>query len=102
MKQNLPQGLYPFLITVAHLIHNAKKISCSDVQQNLNSGIATYLYKKHRAFFDELSCSEFLPELDDFYRQFIGCVEGSEDRKYACKHDEGLVLILALALNEMR
>lgn len=43
MKHNLPQGLYPFLITIAHLIHNAEKISCADVQENIESGLATYL-----------------------------------------------------------
>lgn len=101
MKQNLPQGLYPFLIAIANLIHNAEKISCTDVQDNLNSGIATYLYKKYRTSFDELSCSEFLPELDNFYRQFTGCTESFENSKYSCNSDEGLVLILALALNVM-
>lgn len=102
MKKNKVQGLRIFLITVLGLISSGTKVSCGIIEDALSSGVATKLWSLHKSVFEENGFNEdYIHEVDEYFRQWAGIADGQEMRKYACTPDDGLALIIMLALNEI-
>ena len=54
------------------------------------------------SFFEENGFNvDNIPPIDEYFRQWSGIADGQEMRKYACQSDDGLILIIKLALNEI-
>jgi hypothetical protein len=95
-------GLRVFLLTLLELVGTGKKESCSYVEETMESGIASALYSKYKDYFDRNGFNpENLDSVDTYFHQWSGCADGAEMRRYACSQEGGLLLLVALALNEI-
>lgn len=94
-------GLRMFLYGVLDLIKAGKSEACGFVDENLSTGIATALCKKYSATFDNTFNADCISEIDEYYKNAIGCADGNEDRHYNCEESDGLYLLLKLALDEI-
>lgn len=94
-------GLRMFLYGVLDLIKAGKSETCSFVEENLSTGIATALYKKYNDAFYNTFNADYISEIDEYYKNAVGCVDGNEDRHYNCEENDGLYLLLKLTLNKI-
>ena len=91
-----------FLSILLDLVSKGDKVSCIEVEAALSSGVATKLYSSYNSFFEENGFNvDNIPPIDEYFRQWSGIADGKEMRKYACQSDDGLILIIKLALNEI-
>jgi len=87
-----------FLYAILDLIKNQKRENISFIEENLNNGIATVLYSKYSEYFDRLCIGkDNLLLADNYYKKYAGVADGCEG-KYACEENDGLYLIVKLAL----
>lgn len=92
-------GLRPFLLVVLKLISDGKKETCSYIEEVIKEGVATALLNKYPEEFNESSfASDWAESVDTYYKQWNGCADGQE-YKYECEEDDGLALVIGLALN---
>ena len=102
MNGNKIQGLRMFLSILLDLVSKGDKVSCIEVEAALSSGVATKLYSSYNSFFEENGYNvDNIPPIDEYFRQWSGIADGQEMRKNACQSDDGLILIIKLALNEI-
>ena len=99
MNDKIP-GLRVFLLVTLSLMLSDSKISCIEAEQMLAEGVATKMYDIYPIYQNFLSKSTLL-SVDSYYKKWVGCAEGIEARKYLCDSDNGLQLLVALALNEI-
>lgn len=92
-----------FFSVLHDLIRSGMTESCADVEAHFSTGAATYLNEKYPDAFMQMGGipDESLKELDQYYASYAGCVCGSEYHKYDCLENEGLWLLIMLALNNM-
>lgn len=91
-----------FLYALIDLISKGEKISCLEVEKMLDDGIATKLCKEYTTeFLKNYFTDEYIQYVDEYFKEWKGCADNQEIRKYDCKEDEGFVLIIKLALNEI-
>ena len=82
-----------FLYVILNLIKNTQKENCNVLSDKVNTGIADYLYFKYEHYFVDSSFDKCkLKDINEFY---------NAERKYKCSNDEGLYLLVAIALNEI-
>ena len=95
-------GLRIFLLGTLHLMALGKKESCDFIEENLAKGIATTLYQKYTKVYDECGFNpDNTPNVDTYYdEQWNGVADGKEGL-YVCGKNDGLQLLIALALNEI-
>ncbi len=94
-------GMRVFLYAILQLIHTGEFEHISSIQEHLSTGIATYLYHKHKDTFDSIGVSTSnLCSIDEHYRQWNGVSLGCEE-KYVCAEDDGLYLLIKLELNNI-
>jgi hypothetical protein len=93
------QGLRLFLITLLELSSKGEKETCSYVENAIGKGVATELCKKYQEFYQNGLQVNSVKLVDDYYRQWNRCADGQEN-KYMCGENDGLLLLIALALNE--
>ena len=90
-----------FLYGVLELIKNQKSESCGIIEEQMRIGVASVLYSKYSKLFNGLGFhSDKCQEIDEYYKRYVGVVDGKEN-KYACESNDGLYLIIKLALEEM-
>ena len=94
-------GLRVFLLTLLHMNANGIKESCTTIESAIADGVATMLFNKYASQFWGNFNSDHLNGIDEYYRNFSGCAEGNEMRQYLCSESDGLVLLIALALNDI-
>lgn len=100
-RESIP-GLRLFLYTVIDLISQGKAETCANMERLLSKGVASELYKPYISFFNQYGLyADNILQVDDYYKQWSGVADGQEMRKYGCKEENGLALILKLALNEI-
>ena len=98
---NKKNGLKLFLFGIIELISKGRNESCTYIEDNISKGIATVLYRKYTADFDRCGFNvDRAEEVDAFYRNYAGVANGAEG-KFGCEEKDGLLLIIALAVNEM-
>lgn len=91
-----------FLYVIIDLIKNSKKESCKILADTVRTGIADYLYPKYEEYFVKGSfCQYKTQEVNEFYKNYIEEFDRAE-KKYNCSNDEGLYLLLAIAMNEIK
>ena len=93
-------GLRLFLYALLQLIKDGKRESCAFVESKLSAGIASALREKYPTVFSESLSSDIINEIDQYYKKWSGCSDG-EENKYACEVQDGLYLLIKLALNEI-
>lgn len=88
-----------FLYAILDMIKNSKKESCNELANKVNFGVASYLATKYTDYFNNVH-KDKIEELDDLFRNYI---EEFDEKvsKYNCDDDEGLYLLIAIALNEL-
>ena len=74
---------------------------CSEIEAALTNGVATALYKKHPAYFKQSISLDILENINEYFKKWAGCANGEEYRKYLCNENQGLYLLIVLALNEI-
>lgn len=102
MESRKTHGLRVFLLTLLELEMQGKKEKCEEIERMISKGIATALYQKYTSYFE---ANGFHPDnidgIDNYYKQWDGCADGKELSHYMCSEDNGIVLLIALALNEI-
>ena len=102
MKKTDIPGLRIFLITLIDLISIGKKENCEQVKSLLATGVATKMYSSYATFFEKNNFNmDNIQCIDEYFKQWAGCTDEQEKRKYNCDKTEGLQLIIKLALNEI-
>lgn len=100
-KEGVP-GLRIFLYTMLDLILHGKSETCTDVETLLSHDIASKMYMSYTSFFEQNGFHrDNIPQIDEYYKQWSGVADYQEMRKYSFKADDGLALIIKLALNEI-
>ena len=95
-------GLRIFLLSLLRMCTEGRSETCSNVQEYIRDGVATKLFKKYGDYFEKNGFHpDHIESIDAYYRQFVGCVDGKEEGKYACRESDGFHLLIALALNEI-
>lgn len=94
-------GLRMFLYGVLDLIKAGESETCSFVEENLRTGIATALYEKYNDIFYNTFNADYISEIDEYYKNAVSCADGNGDKHYNCEEPDGLYLLLKLALNEI-
>lgn len=90
-----------FLYIILDLIKNTEKENCNMLSGKVNKGIADYLYSKYEQYFVDSSFDKCkLKDINEFYKNYSTEFYNAE-RKYKCSNDEGLYLLVAIALNEI-
>ena len=100
MKEKIT-GLRIFLYGVLAAIKENESLSYSVVEEQLSKGIAGFLFPKYEKFFKNVGFNaDNLEAIDNFYKTSCGIVDGQEN-KYDCQENDGLYLIIKIALNEL-
>lgn len=95
-------NLRVFLYTIIDLISQGISENCKSVENLLKIGIASSLYSAHASYFKQNNfCTEQIPKIDEYFKQWLGVADGCEMSKYGCSESEGLQLIIKLVLNEI-
>lgn len=94
-------GLRQFLLIVLEMVSDGKTEMCDEIEVALQEGIATKLYNSYPTYFQQAFNSDNIEFVDNYYKKWVGSANGAEYKKYSCKSDGGLNLIIALALNEI-
>ena len=101
MQKEQISGLRLFLYGVLELIKNQKSETCSFINSNLSSGIATALFNKYQTEFEHIHFNrDNIENVDDYYKTVIGVADGKINQ-YSCDENDGLYLVIKLALNEI-
>ena len=89
-----------FQLTICHLISAGYKETIEDVETHIiNEDLVQYIAEKYQAsIFDaQIGEEEFAKPLNKYFSDYIGYIQGNEDRKYGIVNpDDGLILIIAL------
>ncbi len=102
MSMESVQGLRMFLCTVLDLIVQGKSETCTNMENMLSGGIASKMYESYASYFDQNGFNrDSIPQIDEYYRKWSGIADSQEMRKYGCKANDGLALIIKLTLNEI-
>jgi hypothetical protein len=100
VEKNYPK-LRLFLTTLLNLAAQGETESVQYIEENIQKGIASVLYKKYHKVFEENSVDiAEIQNADEYYRQLKGCMD-QPDRKYNLNDNDGILLLVALALNEI-
>lgn len=94
-------GLRVFLLILLEMVSCGETETCESVKDAFADGVATMLFKKFPSYFNGLLDTECLASVNEYYKRLLGCADSTEFRKYSCKKDNGLTLLIALALNEI-
>ncbi len=99
-KCNVPLRL--FIYGLIDLIKDHQQMNVKTVEENLLSGIATFLYRKYSDVFEKVDFNqENILDIDEYFRKWLGVASDVEDRKYNCCDDDGICLLIKLALNDI-
>ncbi len=94
-------GMRLFLFGVLRLIKRQHFESTVDIEREISTGVATYLYEKYTSDFVDIGFNKSnLSAVDTYYMDWNGCADGKEG-KYDCNQNDGLYLLLALTLNHL-
>lgn len=94
-------GLRVFLLATLRLLSEGKSVPFSFIENNIENGIASELYRKYENEYKECGIDlSFLSDVDEYYQKYNGDIYG-DGGKYACSSGNGLQLVIALALNEL-
>ncbi len=96
-----PIGLKMFLYEILALIKEGKKEATVSIEDALSKGVATYLCSKYPNEFSEVLSCDNIEKIDLYYKNSSGLPDGVEWRRYDCTSEDGLYLLLKLALNEI-
>lgn len=100
MSKKNTQGLPAFLLGVLCLSSQGKKESCKFISDNIPKGIASVLYEKYQRDFDRRAFSvNYLESVDEFFRQYDGCIDGNEYKYVDDEESCGLLLLIGLVLS---
>lgn len=86
-----------FLYAVLNMIKHSEKEECEELEKHVNSGIATYLSEEYKEYFSNVH-PDAIKEADRYFQDYRAAFDDA-DRKYGCEEDEGLYLLISIALN---
>lgn len=98
-QENCRPRLQTFLFSIAGLLKSGKTESCSCIDEHLQKGIATYLHEKYPDVCKLYGA--FITEIDDYFRDWNGCVENIASDFFDVQEDDGLWVLLFLVVNNM-
>ena len=93
-------GLRAFLFETLSLISKGEHELISDIEKHIQNGdIVCYINNKYKCDMNP----DTYEMIEQYYKkQWSGCAEGAEDRRYGLQNEnDGLLLIVALALNDV-
>lgn len=100
------KGLDLLSLEIISLISNGKTETIAKVEEELdNNSLVTYLNKKYKEYFmvDFGSGTYDINELNKYFQDYSGYVQGNESRKFGVvRNDDGLLLIIALIINGLK
>jgi len=100
------RGLDVLGYEIIALISRGSIETISQVEKELDEGnLVTYLNRKYRGdFMPNFEDGTYdIEELNKFFLDFSGYVQGNESRKYGIvREDDGLLLVLALVMNGLK
>lgn len=101
MEKETVHGLRCFLLTVLEMQNKNCRESCETIETYIAQGVASRLYSKYKEYFDRNGFNpDYMEGIDEYYKQWDECANGCEERKYAVSDENGLSLLIALALNK--
>lgn len=86
-----------FLYAVLDMIKHSEKETCEELGKHVSSGVTTYLSEKYQEYFSDVH-PDAIKEADRYFRDYCAAFDEAE-RKYDCGGDEGLYLVISIALN---
>ncbi len=94
---NNHKGMRVLSLCILHLISVEKKETIRTVEKEIEKGhLVAYLYEKY-PYLQDCLMQDYIQDLDNYFAEYDGFIEGNENRKYAIEGDDnGLLLILAL------
>lgn len=96
-----PNGMKIFLLSLLRIESEGGSISCNWVEEHLNKNVASSIYTKYPKAFEKMGFHpDNLQALDAYYAAYADCFEGCEESKFGCQENDGLHLLIALALEE--
>lgn len=99
-------GLDVLAFELIALINDKYTETITKVEEELdNNNLVTYLNKKYKENFmaDFENGPYDINELNNYFADFSGYVQGNESRKFGVSNEEnGLLLVLALTINGLR
>lgn len=100
IAKNTLTGLGFFAQEIIHLISMGKNESIEEIEKHFEiNDVVEYIYQKYRESFSVIFDNSTYDnsEINKYFNNFVGVVEGNEDRKYGIVNkNDGLLLILAL------
>jgi hypothetical protein len=105
IAENTLTGLGLFSLEIIHLISLGKNENINEIEKHFEEcNLIEYLNKKYDQFFfvkfDNRTYDN--SELNKYFSNYFGYIEGNENRKYGIMNDEdGLLLILALITDKV-
>lgn len=101
MEFNKIHGMRTFLLSIINLISEGEIIPCSFIVNNLNRGISTVLMEKYYETFIKCGFNpDYTATIDRYFQNWYSCADGKEN-KYCVKEKDGLLLLIALTLNDI-
>ncbi len=100
-NRNAIAGLRIFLYVLLALIRQGTQENIHTVQDKLSIGVASYLYQQYEDIFNHYYFhTDNLEALDEYFRLWN---DVSDDNlpKYDCGENDGLYLLIKLALNDI-
>lgn len=96
-----PGGMKTFILSLLRIESEGGHVSCDWVEEYLNKNVASSIYTKYPKVFAEMGFHpDNLQVLDAYYAAYAGCFGGREESKFGCQENDGLHLLIALALEE--
>lgn len=95
-------GLKMFLMATIKMIASGEHESTNTIEAKISDGVASYLSKKYKDYYESLRFDyDNCESIDAYYmNKCIGCADGREG-DYNCAKNDGLVLIINLAINDV-
>ena len=105
IAENTLAGLGLFSLEIIHLISLGKKEKINEIEQHFASNdVVQYLSQKYdEDFWVKFDNNTYdNREINKFFNNYVGYIEGNESRKYGIMNDnDGLLLMLALITDKV-
>lgn len=99
-KEDRCPRLQTFLFSLVALLKEGKSETCARIDENLESGIATYLLQKYPD-----ACKVYegcVTEIDRYFQDQRGCAEDVASDFFKVQENDGLWALLTLAIDHIK
>ena len=101
MDRKKTHGLGLFLIVTVKMIASGEHESVETIEAKIAEGVSSYLVSHYKEYFESIYFDyDNCESIDEYYKnEWSGCADAKEE-KYNCGTNDGLVLIVNLALDD--